>query len=64
MALVIDNPVVCPERMQVWINGEVHHSWAISTGMPDYPTFVGFHAPSHLASDHPLGSGTTRPCPT
>lgn len=40
------------QRMQVWVNGEVRHSWAVSTGMPGYATPVGFHAPSHLARHH------------
>ena len=40
------------QRMQVWLKGEVRHSWAVSTGMSGYSTPVGFHAPSHLARDH------------
>ncbi len=40
------------QRMQVWVKGEVRHSWAVSTGLPGYSTPIGFHAPSHLARDH------------
>ena len=40
------------QRMQVWVKGEVRHSWAVSTGMSGYSTPLGFHAPSHLARDH------------
>ncbi len=40
------------QRMAVWVNGEVRHSWAVSTGMSGYSTPIGFHAPSHLARHH------------
>ena len=40
------------QRMQVWVGGEVRHSWAVSTGMSGYSTPVGFHAPAHLSRNH------------
>jgi hypothetical protein len=40
------------QRMVVAVNGELRHSWPVSTGMPGYATPAGSFAASRLVRDH------------